>query len=311
LIAAHADWSVDSRKRWMTVAARRGADWKMSPPEPVGDVGTLPARLGRKAEGEPVVLGLDLPIGLPRDFARRHATEPDFPAFLRALAERPAFFDVCSDVADISGQRPFYPRRGRAGVTRAPHVAALGFETFAQMSRLCDRKTADRPAGASLFWTLGANQVGKAALSAWRDLLLPGMMDARAFHLWPFDGRLNDLVARGGVVIAETYPAEALRHLGLKLAGSKRRQADRAALAPALLAAMAALRVDPDPALASGSIEGFGARADGEDRFDSLLGLLCVINVLDGNRGEGVPDDPWINAWEGWVLGQAAPPLHA
>jgi hypothetical protein len=311
LIAAHADWSVDPRKRWTTLAARRGSDWKVSPPEPVGDVGTLLARLRRAAAGEPVVLGLDLPIGLPRDFARRHAAEPDFPAFLRALAHRPEFFAVCADIAEVSGQRPFYPRHSRAGVTRAPHVAALGFEAAAQMSRLCDRKTADRPAGASLFWTLGANQVGKAALSAWRDLLLPAVTSGDAVHLWPFDGRLADLVARGGVVIAETYPAEALRHLGLRLAGSKRRQPDRASLAPALLGAMARLRVDADPSLIACADDGFGARADGEDRFDSLLGLLCMINVLDLHRGDGVPDDASIKTWEGWVLGQAAPPPQA
>ena len=56
-------------------------------------------------------------------------------------------------------------------------------------------------------------------------------------------------------------------------------------------------------------IDGFGADAFGEDRFDSVLGILCVLNVLAGNRPDTAPADPWIQRWEGWVLGQTALPL--
>jgi hypothetical protein len=55
--------------------------------------------------------------------------------------------------------------------------------------------------------------------------------------------------------------------------------------------------------------DGFGADAAGEDRFDSTLGVLCVLNVLAGNRPDSVPDDPWLRRWEGWVLGQTALPV--
>jgi hypothetical protein len=57
--------------------------------------------------------------------------------------------------------------------------------------------------------------------------------------------------------------------------------------------------------------DGFGADAAGEDRFDALIGVLGVINVLDGNRPDGVPDDPWLRRWEGWVLGQTELPRQA
>ena len=53
---------------------------------------------------------------------------------------------------------------------------------------------------------------------------------------------------------------------------------------------------------------GFGADAAGEDRFDCTLGVLCVLNVLAGNRPDDAPADPWITCWEGWVLGQTAMP---
>jgi hypothetical protein len=106
-------------------------------------------------------------------------------------------------------------------------------------------------------------------------------------------------------VIAETYPAEAMRQLGLRMAGSKRRQADRMALAGGLQTAMAALGATG----AVGIAEGFGLDAAGEDRFDSVLGLLCVLQVIAGGRPDFIPDDPWVRRWEGWVLGQAALPL--
>jgi hypothetical protein len=308
-VAAHADWSVDARKRWMTVARRDGAVWRIGGPEPVGPVASLLPRLLSAAGGGAVALGVDLPLGLPRAFAARHAASAgDFPAFLRALADAPGFFDVCATLAELSPARPFYPMRGAAGMTRAAHAAALGLDGAAALCRACDRATAERPAGAPLFWTLGANQSGKAAIAAWRDLLLPALAGPAPPLLWPFEGDLRALLRRGRLALAETYPAEALRHLALRMGGSKRRQADRAALADRLLAAVAAVGGTPEPALRAALADGFGADAAGEDRFDSLLGLLCVLNVLAGNRPDGAPDDPWIRRWEGWVLGQTALP---
>jgi Protein of unknown function (DUF429) len=307
LLAAHADWSVDARKRWMAVARSDGGLWRIAAPEPVGDVATLVARLLARAQGGPVVLGVDLPLGVPRAYAAR-LTEPDFPSFLRTLARRPGFFDVCATLAELSAERPFYPARGVAGMTRAAHAAALGFGGAQDLSRLCDRATAERPAGAPLFWTLGANQSGKAAIAAWRDFLLPAMSAGATLRLWPFEGPLGRLLAPGSVAVAETYPAEALRHLGLRLAGSKRRQSDRAVLAPALLACAERLGGVPEPALQAAAVDGFGPDPAGEDRFDCVLGLLCVLNVQAGNRPDTAPDDPWIRRWEGWVLGQTALP---
>ena len=56
---------------------------------------------------------------------------------------------------------------------------------------------------------------------------------------------------------------------------------------------------------------GFGEDAAGEDRFDSVLGLLCVLAVLDERRPDTAPPDPWVQHWEGWVLGQTALPAGA
>jgi hypothetical protein len=305
LIAAHADWSIDPRKRWIALARRGAGEWRAEAPRLVGDTAALLP--GLMAEGAPAALGLDLPLGVPRGWAAQRS-EPDFPAMLRELADEPEFFRVCATLEEISPARPFYPARGVKGMTRAAHAAALGLASARDLSRLCDRATATRPAGAPVFWTLGANQSGKAAIAAWRDWLAPALAAGGAVSLWPFEGALHGLLAPGRVAVAEVYPAEALRQLGLRLAGSKRAQAPRMALAPALREAMARLGVVPTAALAAMIAAGFGADAAGEDRLDCVLGLLALIAVLDGARADHVPDDPWITRWEGWVLGQSDMP---
>ena len=319
MLAAHADWSVAAGKRWLCRAwrepgrepgrevGREAWGWRVAAPEPVGEVSTLPARLIAEAGGAPVALGVDFPLGLPRAYVARHLAGRfrDFPDFLAHIVHFPDFFEVSPTLATVAPGRPFYPARGYRCMTRAAHAAALGLDSAADLSRACDRATAERPAGAPLFWTLGANQSGKAAIHAWRALLIA---PHPALRLWPFAGPFRQLLAPGRVVIAETYPAEAQRQLGIARIGSKRRQGDRAALAEALRLVLAALGADASPELAAMIADGFGADAAGEDRFDCLLGLLGVLGVLAGRRPDMPPPDPWLATWEGWVLGQTAEP---
>jgi hypothetical protein len=306
-IVAHADWSVAPRKRWAALARRDGAKWRLAAPVPVGEVASFLARLRTMAGGGAVALGVDLPIGLPRAYAAL-LPERDFLHFLATTATRPQFFQVCATLAEVGLHRPFFPARGVRGMTRAAHAAALGLVGAPALSRACDRATSERPAGAPLFWTLGANQSGKAAIAAWQSMILPALAAGDRVRLWPFAGEYCELLTPGTVVLAETYPAEAMRHLGIRLRGSKRRQNDRASVAGQLAGAMAALHALPEPALQRAAIDGFGADAAGEDRFDCVLGVLCVLNVLVGNRPDFAPPDPWIRHWEGWVLGQTALP---
>ena len=309
-LAAHADWSIDPRKRWVAVAHRRSAQWCLEAPRPVGEVSTFLARLREAAAGGSVALGVDLPLGVPRAYAAQRR-EAGFLQFLHATRNWPEFFQVCASLDELTPQRPFYPARGIAGMTRASHAAALGLGPASGLSRACDRATPERPAGAPLFWTLGANQSGKAAISAWRDMLLPALAAGEDLKVWPFAGRrFLSLLSPGSVALAETYPAEALRHLGIRLKGSKRRQADRAVVADLLFDAMERLNAAPSPALHATVTDGFGSDAAGEDRFDCVLGVLCVLNVLAGHRPETPPDDPWISRWEGWVLGQKSLPKN-
>ena len=113
-----------------------------------------------------------------------------------------------------------------------------------------------------MFWTLGGNQVGKAAISGWRELLAPARRAGMDVAIWPFDGSLAALLRTHRFVVAETYPGEVYEHLGLRPAlrsrGGKRRQAARAACAGLLLAWAERGEVTLAPALADDIKAGFG-----------------------------------------------------
>ncbi|MGI4811600.1 MAG: hypothetical protein ACRYF2_26295 [Janthinobacterium lividum] len=299
-LVAHADWSVAPAKRWMCVATPHRVGWTVEI-EKVGPLDTLLARLRHRADRAPVALGVDAPIGLPA--AYRPPPYEDFPSFLRSLASGDPFFDVCDDPADISLARPFYPRRSRAGVRRHELLDRLGIESGGQLLRQCERKLGLQPAASPMFWTLGANQVGKGAICLWRDLLLPALHGADPPALWPFDGALADLMQADRVAVAETYPANAMRQLDLGFRGSKRRQSDRRTVAAALCAHLHALDAEPDDMLAAKLDNGFGTAADGEDQFDSLIGLVRMLQIVRNPALDHRPD-PAISAWEGWILGR-------
>lgn len=298
-LAAHADWSVAPAKRWMSVATPIGSGWRVKI-EKVGDLDTLFARLGALAANAPVALGVDAPIGLPSAYQR---SEADFPAFLCALTPEDPFFEVADAVSDISLARPFYPRRSPAGVRRKDLLDGLGLTDSEQILRHCERKLNTQPAASPMFWTLGANQVGKGAICLWRDLLLPALNAPDPPLLWPFAGTLAELLQPGCIVVAETYPANAMRQMGLGFRGSKRRQSDRRAVAPAFWTHLHDLDAEPDAILSAKIDEGFGAGADGEDQFDSLIGLIRMLQIIRDPALDQLPE-PAIRRWEGWILGR-------
>lgn len=132
-------------------------------------------------------------------------------------------------------------------------------------------------------------------------------MVADGAGLWPFDGDLREVVAARAVTVAETYPAEYYRRLGLHAVGpwSKRRQADRADRTDALAEGARDLGARLAPPVATAVRDGFGPGADGEDRFDALVGLLGMLRALED--GAPAPDGSAVRDHEGWILGQALP----
>ena len=123
--------------------------------------------------------------------------------------------------------------------------------------------------------------------------------------LWPFEGSLSSLLATRRLVLAETYPAECYRQvLSQKGRFSKQRRDDRAACAPDMLRLAEDLALMPE-GLGDAIRRGF-YDADGADNgFDAAVGLLAMLAVLRGRRGEGAAsaDPAVVRAVEGWMFG--------
>ncbi len=304
-VVAHCDWSIEDRKRWMCVAVRQGETWALSAPEPVGDTQNLIHRLRRRSGVDAAVLmGFDFPIGLPAAYGRTLGGS-DFRSFLRSSGDTrfARWFVVAEHRSEISIDRPFYPMR--PGGTQRQHLfEALGL-TAKDLLRRCERATRDRRDACMLFWTLGGNQVGKAALTGWREIILPSLGE---LSLWPFDGPLHELMMPGATVVAETYPGDVYGQLGIprRPVWSKRQQDGRRSVASHLVRWLEDRSHVDGGELLSLITDGFGNGKDGEDRFDAAVGLLGMIDVVDGRRGEGVPDADDVKRWEGWILGQQA-----
>jgi hypothetical protein len=303
-LVCHADWSADRRKRWLAIARLQPhGRYFAGATQEVGPLESLWARLEQTAGGGPVLAGFDFPIGLPRAYAYR-ARIDDFLTALKTFDER--FYTVAGRQDEICLDQPFYPMRS-GGRSWPQLLAGLGLADWSDLLRRCDRRSATRPAACALFWTLGGQQVGKAAITGWRCLLAPALRTGLDLGLWPFLGSLQELLARHQFVVAETYPAEFYRHFGLNLKGGKGDQAVRRSNAPPLLAWANAAGVDLDPTLRAQIKDGFGDDRRGDDRFDAVIGLFGMLNVVLGRRLSGEPaGDEDVHRIEGWILGQTA-----
>jgi hypothetical protein len=148
------------------------------------------------------------------------------------------------------------------GRSQSQLLNALNVQNKNDLLRRCEKKTRLRPAACMLFWTLGGNQVGKAAISGWEELIVPNLDEV---GLWPFDGPLNDLLQRFSVVVAETYPGEVYHQLQFpnKSKWSKRRPDGRQSVAGHLLSWLETRPAVTDESLKAAIHQGFakGRRA--------------------------------------------------
>jgi hypothetical protein len=302
----HADWSVHGSKRWAASARRRRGGWTVFDLSGVGANSHHLDRLFDAAAEGPVLAGFDFPIGLPQSYGRR-TDQARFADALGAFGTGrwARFYDVGVKPSDISVERPFYPRRADTGARQIDLLRGHGVETIDALRRRCELRTPVRRAACPLFWTVGPNQVGKAAITGWREIIVPARQ--RGARIWPFDGALRELAQPKRVVMAETYPAEAYHHVdaGFARQESKRRAQDRAHRAFAIFDWAADRGVAFAPSIRRSIENGCGIDRLGEDRFDALLGLLAMIEVVAGRRSDGAPDDADVQEWEGWILGQA------
>ena len=298
----HADWSIRPAGRWYASARRSGANWQVAAPRPVGDIAAfLGDALAATRDGA-VLMGCDFPIGLPAAYGARTG----LPNFLTALecfghGAWADFYRAAETPEQIGLHRPFYPARNRPGQRRAQLAAGLGLADPGALMRAVERGIPGlRRAACPIFWTLGANQAGKAAMVGWQALLRPAR--AAGARLYPFDTPRALLPIEAGLVIAETYPADAYAALGAAFGAgeSKTRASDRAARAPAIRAWAAACDVILEPGCVAALTRGFALQDGADDGFDALAGVLLLIAVLCGEIDQGDADP----VWEGAILGR-------
>jgi hypothetical protein len=299
-VVYHADWGTDPKKRWLCKAVLEGDRYRAQASVLVGDHFGLSNRIkGEVGETGTAVVGFDFPIGLPARYAALLGVT-EFKPFLRQLGggDFEDFYRISASSAEISKYRPFYPFR--PGGTKQSHLwSGLGLTCIDDLRRKCELASGGRRAACPLFWTLGANQVGRAAIIGWRDVLVPALRNEKPILLWPFDGSLHDLL-KPGTVVVETYPAECygwfFQDHPLK---SKGKLDARRQTAPALLDWAESARVKLDPELQRAIEDGFPS----DDAFDATVGLFGMLEVLM-KRGSGEPDDDPVRKVEGWILGQ-------
>ncbi len=311
-LVAHADWSLHAAKRWVCIGERGPSGWSLAAPvqvDTLAEPSSLLSKLVARAKGRAALVGLDAGLGLPAAWGARAGVDAFLP-FLRTTVHEDGwerFWEPAASQEEISLRRPFYPRR--PGGTRQHHlVDRLGLDSPKALRRLCDQPRAGSPTPCPLFWTLGANQVGKATLAAWRSVVVPGLADpALDLRVWPFSGALERCLD-GDVVLAEVYPGEVAAWLGMQLAaqGGKRSQQGRQAQAGILQSALDALGVAPTPGLRSSLEDGFGEAPTGEDAFDAVVGAVGLLQCCGGHRPVWQPRHPPVASLEGWVLGRSS-----
>lgn len=288
----------------MATAVRNSDCWTLTAPEPVGHTASLFRKLDvQRQEDGAVLIGFDFPIGLPACYGALTGFQ-DFKSALRSFGADAwrEWYNVCESREEISIHRPFYP--ARPGGRKRNHLTdGLGLR-YERLLRRCEHATAMRAPACCLFWTLGGKQVGKGAISGWREIIVPNIDRVR---LWPFDGRLSELTAAQDTVLVETYPGDVYSQIGLppKSRWSKTKPEGRAFAAPAVVDWLNRRPVVSDKELRDLVRTGFSPRSVGEDQFDAFIGLLGMLDVIGSHLADGAPEAAYVTRWEGWILGQA------
>jgi hypothetical protein len=303
-VVYHADWSSKEEKRFCA-RATVGADdcYTAFAPEQVGNLGSLIGRLRTEAgETGCAFAGFDFPIGIPAYYAV-HAGISNFRTLLRRLGHGKwkDFYSGCDKPDQISVHRPFYPSGKFKDRRKEDLFRGHGVSSLEPLLRRCERGGNGHKEARCLFWTLGGNQVGKASIIGWHDVLAPALRKTGPVSLWPFDGALSSLLVRGRVVIAETYPAECYAWFCSEPVGSKRKQGIRTEFGASLLLWADDNCVALDNELRKHIEDGF---PQGDDAFDAVVGLFGMLQVCFGKRAAGEPDERAIRDIEGWILGR-------
>ena len=192
------DWGKDARKRSAYLASGTTRTVSQLPFD-----GSL-AQLLVYAEDllPPVLVGIDAAIGCPirtwNDLRRStSATQAGFVDFLLRGPLPDQFFEPVGTPEEWTPDRPFIqPPNGRSWSLNA-YIEASDNGLY----RAIDRRLNANP----MFVTSGMpGTVGSGTRALWQELRTETTRSA--FHVWPFDGALGELILAGKPIIAEIYP---------------------------------------------------------------------------------------------------------
>ncbi len=199
-----ADWSKKSNKR--SVYTANISERKVQKEQPNGsswNLDTLLDLANRYAVDGPVLIGLDLALGIPNNYWRlirkeSRATPPkSFLEWLKGIDQSGRFFEtVCKPDQWCIDCPWFKVPPGRGGLNSFTKLADDG------MLRKIDKATGAKP----IFAVSGIpGTVGSGTRSFWKELI-PQLNGKRDFAVWPFEGQLDSLGKEYPIVLCETYP---------------------------------------------------------------------------------------------------------
>jgi hypothetical protein len=304
-LICHADWSQNEKKRWFAEAILEiDGRYTVGSAKLVGNIVKFRAYILQQAGiARAAFLGCDFPIGIPLHYAQQ-AGITKLKDWLLKLGDGcwREFYEVCEQPGEITVHRPFYPGVTRKGVKQASLTVKLNANGINELKRVCELGGNGHRRAACLFWTVEPNQVGRAALAGWKEVIIPLLNDSSGHTtLWPFDGKLDDLIMPGKIVMAESYPAE--YYAWFKQDGVvKSDRASRTAFGRSLLQWAEDRR---EKVILTNTLEqqiqsGF----ENDDAFDAVVGLFAMLKIVFAERDYRQPADTDRIAVEGWMLGR-------
>jgi len=283
-----ADWSKDPRKRSVHVAdLGQRRIWR--PEDGRWDLGTVLELARCLARRGPVLVGLDLVLGVPSGYWAQVREHPPWHGvespvgWLRLLDPSSDFFATVKEPAAWRVDRPFFHvPAGKGG------LGSFQGRVQGGLLRRVDQLVGAKP----MFAVSGIpGTVGSGTRDLWMELI-PRLKDDRDFAVWPFEGELQTLLATRRIVLAETYPGLAY---AAAVAGGlpTHRLIVSKTQGPARELACDLLKRAPWVQEAGVDLGDLApARAD-EDAFDSHLTAVAVLRCAI----EGLPlcDPSWID----------------
>ena len=275
-----ADWSKNPGKRSVYVADVRERRIEVKACKSWDVHALLRLAEGLKERG-PVLIGVDVVLGVPEDYLQMWPNTPEnFVDWLNNLDSSGEFFGTVDNPDEWRFDRPWFKvNRGEGGRTSFTN------QLHSRMLRKIDAATQANP----VFAVAGIpGTVGAGTREFWKELI-PHLRCDRGFAVWPFEGDLASLLKRHGAVLCETYPALAYAAAlddalpTRRVVISKTQRMCRVSVCDRLTK-MHASRID---------LGGLDALRENEDDFDAHITATAFLRCI--YEGHEIVSSEWID----------------